>query len=157
MDYRKECLKLVEEILRETLEQKFTQQSLTNKAIDSELDPDEFGGLSLEKIKLFQSFVKKYTMNVSKAVYHEHIDETMKNIMIDIGSIAAMFTDDELRQIYEATRSPIGRKVLRNLDIIRNAMQDGLLVMGLALVKSWNSDENVKKIQDYFLALHLEE
>lgn len=155
MDYRKECLSLVEELLREDIEQRFIIDTQPNTMFDEVYESME--GLDPEKVRVYREFLTALNSQIAKEVYAESIDAAMSIIIVGMTQISSVFTDDEMHQLYDLAKSPLGLKIIRNMDIMRNAVKDGIMHMAKVLVRKWSSPENAEKVSDFCSKLFDEE
>jgi hypothetical protein len=150
VNYRKECLDLVEQMLRENFEQRFLATNLIDKNAVEDTENAPVAWMTKRQNLLYTQFLKEQVINISREVYTEKINEVMAKIMVDMASISKVFSDEEMHQIYDLTKSPLGMKVIRNLDIMRDAVRDGLFLMGREMRNRFRSPEYTKQLEDFF-------
>ena|ERR1035437_10309180 len=153
MNYRKACLDLISVLLRENLEQRFTESSSFTDQIMQQTD---FGSISKDNKKLYLSFVKEKCKKISNEVYSETVDAVIEKTMLNLASVSPVFTDEEMREIYMLTKSTVGLKIIRNLDIMRTAFNDGTLIMIEVMIKKWQSPDNIEQLIDFLNTLDLD-
>lgn len=106
------------------------------------------------KVKKFNQFVAETMLDIGIRVYDENRDALHVKLKQEVGFIFEnLFDEDEAKQIYEFCKSEVGRKLLRNLDMFREAYTEATLDLMLKTYKAYNSPEVSIMLLDYMTQL----
>jgi hypothetical protein len=148
VDYRKELLVIAEVLIRENIERRFTT-GVQDKLL-KELDLSKFGlDLTEAQMETYLKFVKERVDRISREIYEASIDATLSTIVKELGSVFLVFTDDEVKQLYDLSKSSLGRKIIRNLDIVQDAFSQGMIHMGHAMMEKFSDPTSMDEISDF--------
>lgn len=100
--------------------------------------------------KKVQAFAQNLLAEISKQVFvkfREHTIEALKN---DVNAlIAELLTDDESKEVITFLKSPVGKKVIRNLDLIRDCYLNAMASIFEKQVDAWSLPEVAEAIIEY--------
>lgn len=140
--------------------------------VESSLDDHYTGGLSAEykdvlsevdenenidsaKVNLYASNLMK---DICDRVYREHKEETLEKIKKSIESIIdEIFSIEEMEEIYKFVATQTGKKLFRNIDLIKSCVDEGRKIMSISIITEWSKPDVTKKISDYIKYIEEEE
>jgi hypothetical protein len=92
--------------------------------------------------KKVQAFAQKLLSEISKEVFVKFREITIDALKNDVNAlIAELLTDDESEKVITFLKSPVGKKVIRNFDLIRDCYLDAMASIFEKQMDAWSFPE----------------
>lgn len=107
-----------------------------------------------EKVKKFNQFVAEMMLEIGIRVYGENREAVHAKLHKEVTFICEnLFDEEEAKQIYDFCKSDVGRKLLRNLDLFREAYTEATLDLMLKTYQAYSCPEVGAMLLDYMTQL----
>ena len=103
-----------------------------------------------ENTKKLNKFASGLLNEISKNVYDKNKDEVRQTIHKEMVSLLnELFSDEESEQLYVFLSSDVGRKLIRNLDLFKDAYITGTKILVGLTMRAWSSPQVGQAIMEY--------
>jgi hypothetical protein len=149
--YQTKCYALYERHLREHFLNIDTGAS--KRRMEEILQSEPFKEMTaLPNVKRINDFMSNLLNEISQQVVDSNMDAVIKNILTDVREfIESVLTEEDAQAVYEFATSQAGSKVLRNLDLLKDAYQDAATTLTVKILERW-SDPDIASRIGYFIS-----
>lgn len=124
-----------------------TAREQSNKLLN---EADMSTVLKTEADRRIHAFTLKLMYDISKEVYGVLREQTLDILYQDIKALlVGLFTDTEAGEAYKFFSSSTGRKILRNLDLVRESYQKSLYTLNLETMRALTMPEVMDAIAQF--------
>ena len=159
ISYKSKCLEMVMRLVSSYLEEHYSTNHTENikKIVNNDAFDRIREGASESQIDKMNTFVGQLMSSISKDKYDKHVYDALSVIAVEVRSLlSVLLTEEEAKDFYEFGTSATGQKVLRNLDLFRNAVQVGRNIILTEIIAEWSDPETTTLIDDYIKRLGAE-
>lgn len=147
--YKDKCVVMIRELIEQSLEDHYCRGHADR--CKNVLAMDAFANLrDHPHAPKINAFVGNVMQEISKEKYAKHKDIVLALILEEVkGLVFDFLSEEEAKDLHTFGTSPTGRKVFRNLDLLRSAIQKGRNVLIAEIITAWSTPEVAEKINDY--------
>jgi hypothetical protein len=137
---RQQLVSLIESLFADALEERFYKY---NKKVQEMLESGAFVELnSKPKAKEINVHFAAIMAKTAREVYERMKGDLLSGSSKELGEVLGELLDDaEVEQVLQFVSSPVGRKLARNLDILREVFAKRITAMNVEIFKVWNAPE----------------
>jgi hypothetical protein len=145
---RQQLIDLIKSLFADILEEKFYKH---NKKVQEMLESGAFVYLNSQpKAKEINTHFAGLMATTARGVYERMKEGVLSTSAKELDEIVgSLFSDEEVSQVLQFISSPVGRKLARNLDILREVFAKQFTAMNVETFKLWNEPAIAEEMDRY--------